>query len=115
MTGKQVDEKEELHMNCPVCHAEHIVKNGMIHNGKQRFKCQACGRQFVAHPDKKSISPETKALIEKLLLERISLEGIRRVTGVSGSWLQRYVNQKYEEVPKQVEVKDKPKGRLTIE
>jgi insertion element IS1 protein InsB len=115
VTGKHFDEQEELKMNCPVCHAEHIVKNGMIHTGKQRFKCQECGRQFVANPAKKSISQETKVLIDKLLLERISLEGIRRVTGVSGSWLQRYVNQKYEAVSKQVEVQEKPKGRLTIE
>jgi transposase-like protein len=102
-------------MMCPVCQAEKIVKNGKIHNGKQRFKCQACGRQFVANPAKKMIAPETKALIDKLLLERISLEGICRVTGVSGSWLQRYVNTKYAEVPKQVDVKDKPPGRLTLE
>jgi IS1 family transposase len=102
-------------MKCPICDSEKIVKNGMIHNGKQRFKCHDCGRQFVANPEKKGISQDIKALIDKLLLERISLEGILRVTGVSGSWLQRYVNQKYEVVPKQVDVKTKPKGRLTIE
>ncbi|WP_202804238.1 IS1 family transposase [Pleurocapsa sp. PCC 7319] len=24
---------------CPNCHSEKIVKNGRIHNGKQRFRC----------------------------------------------------------------------------
>jgi insertion element IS1 protein InsB len=102
-------------MKCPVCASEDVVKNGKIHTGKQRFKCHTCGRQFVTNPTKKMITPATKALIEKLLLERISLAGICRVTGVSESWLQRYVNTLYAEVPKQIEVQDKPKGRLTLE
>jgi hypothetical protein len=50
------------------------------------------------------ISDETKALIDKLLLERVSLAGIVRVTGVSARWLQAYVNRKYALVPRQVEV-----------
>jgi len=43
------------------------------------------------------------------------LAGIARVTGVSERWLQKYVNKKYETIPQQIKVKDKPKGRLTIE
>ncbi|MCA2526215.1 MAG: IS1 family transposase, partial [Microcystis sp. M61BS1] len=45
-----------------------------------------CGRQFVINPTNKTVSDETKQLIDKLLLERISLRGIARVTGVSWSW-----------------------------
>ena len=71
------------------------MKNGHIHNGKQRFKCCYCSRQFVENPTKITISPETKSLIDRLLLERISLAGIARVTQVSSKWLQDYVNQKY--------------------
>ncbi len=33
--------------NCPECGAQNFVKNGRITNGKQRFLCQRCGRQFV--------------------------------------------------------------------
>ena len=51
-----------------------------------------CGRQFVINPTNKTVSDETKQLIDKLLLERISLRVIARVTGVSWSWLQNYVN-----------------------
>ena len=54
-------------------------------------------------------------LIDKLLLERISSRGIARVVGVSWRWLQNYVNEKFEKVPRQVKVSDKSKGRLTIE
>jgi insertion element IS1 protein InsB len=85
--------------NCPRCGSSHIIKNGHIHTGKPKFACKDCGRQFVENPVWKPISAETKALIDKLLLERVSLAGIVRVTGVSAQWLQDYVNAKYAMVP----------------
>ena len=96
--------------NCPQCNGQRIVKNGHIHNGKQRFKCHECGRQFVENPTKILISDETKALIDRLLLERISLAGIARVAQVSEKWLQDYVNGKYARVPRQVKISSKKKG-----
>jgi insertion element IS1 protein InsB len=92
---------------CPACDSTHIVKNGKIHNGKQNYKCRNCGRQFVQDPQNKIIDPATKMLIDKLLLEKIPLAGIARVTGVSEPWLQHYVNQKYQAVPRQVNVRAK--------
>ena len=102
-------------MNCPNCQSEEIIKYGKIHNGKQRFACKSCGRQFVEDPQQKTISEETKELIDRLLLEKLPLAGIVRVTGVCQSWLQNYVNKKYEAIPKVVNVTEKPKCRLTIE
>jgi hypothetical protein len=69
----------------------------------------------VINPTNKTVSDETKQLIDKLLLERISLRVIARVTGVSWSWLQNYVNNKLAAVPRQIKVLDKPKGKLVIE
>jgi IS1 family transposase len=54
-------------------------------------------------------------LIDKLLLERISLRGIQRVTGISWSCLQDYVNNKFSQTPRQANVSPKPKGKLVIE
>ena len=84
-----------------------MVKNGFIHNGNQNHKCKACGRQFVEAPRQKIISEETKALIDKLLLEKIPLAGIARVCDVSETWLQDYVNRKYEAIPQQLNVSPK--------
>jgi len=70
---------------------------------------------LVINPSNKTVSDETKQLIDQLLLEGISLGGIARVTGVSWSWLQNYVNNKFSQVPRQVKVTDKPKGKLIIE
>ena len=100
---------------CPRCGSYHTIKNGSVHNGKPKRQCNDCGRQFVLNLTKRSVSLETKQLIDRLLLERISLRGIARVTGVSWSWLQNYVNNKLSYIPQQVRVSDKPKGRLTIE
>ena len=38
-------------MKCPKCNSENIKKNGHIHNGKQRYACTDCGRQFVEFPN----------------------------------------------------------------
>jgi insertion element IS1 protein InsB len=89
---------------CPRCQSEKVIRNGRIHNGTPKFACKACGRQFVERPQQQRISDETKSRIDKLLLERVSLAGIVRVTGVSARWLQDYVNHKYAAVPRQVEV-----------
>lgn len=79
-------------MQCPCCSKTNIVKNGSTHYGKQRFRCQACGRQFVDTPTRTPTSQATRELVDKLLLERLSLAAIVRVTGLSERWLQYYAN-----------------------
>ena len=86
------------------------MKNGTIHNGTPKWMCKDCRRQFVATPIQRRITDETKQTIDKLLLERISLAGIVRVTGVSLRWLQYYVNAKYAAVPRSVTVTGQKKG-----
>ena len=66
-------------------------------------------------PRHQPISSATKELIDRLLLEKISLAGIVRATGVSERWLQYYVNKKLGAVKREVEVKSKKKGKLTIQ
>jgi len=50
---------------------------------------------------------ETKQLIDKLLLERLSLAGIACVTDGSERWLQNYVNDKFNNLKQEVEVTKK--------
>src|SRR5438046_1066474 len=96
-------EKQNL-AKCPSCGSSLVVRNGHIHNGKAKFACRACQRQFVENPAWKPISAETKALIDHLLLERLSLAAICRVSGVSKQWLQTYVNAKYAAVERVAQV-----------
>jgi transposase-like protein len=94
-------------MICPACDSKKIIKNGSIHNGKQKYECKLCGRQFVEDPKNKVISQETWTLVDKLLLEKIPIAGISRVTGISEVWLQNYINRKYEKIPKTIEINKK--------
>jgi len=110
------DKGEELPKRvCPACSSGHLIKNGSVHNGKPKHQCKSCGCQFVFNPTKTTVLSETKQFIDRLLLERISLRGIARVTQVSWSWLQDYVNQRLARLPRRIEVSRKSPGRLTIE
>jgi|GEM_PF-5174858 len=51
------------------------------------------------------ISDEAKTLINRLLLERSSLAGIVRAVQVSESRLHAYVNEKYQDVAREVRVR----------
>ena len=97
-------------MQCPRCQGTRLIKNGTIHTGKPKWMCKDCRRQFVAQSTQRRISDETKQTIDKLLLERISLAGIVRVTGVSLRWLQYYVNAKYAATPRSVTVTEQKRG-----
>ena len=72
---------------CPQCHSLKYKKNGHIHNGKQNYQCKDCGRQFVNCFEQDLVSDGTRALIERLLVEQISLRGICRTMGVTLKWL----------------------------
>ena len=80
---------------CPRCHAIRVVRNGRTQAGSPNFKCRGCGRGFVTDPKRGPVSDDRRHLIRLLLAERMSLRAIARVTGVSRSWLQRFVNTLY--------------------
>lgn len=86
-------------MECPSCSSSVIKLNGHIHNGKQNHQCKVCGRQFVLNSTQKLVSAQQKALIDKLLLEKISLAGICRTVEVSEVWLQGYLSELYAAQP----------------
>ena len=102
-------------MNCSKCQSTSVIKYGHTHYGKPRFLCKECGRQFVENPSRQPIDQDTRNLIDKMLLERLALAAIARITGVSERWLQMYVNQKYYQIPQTVEVTQKKTGKLIIQ
>jgi insertion element IS1 protein InsB len=89
---------------CPRCQSSQYKKNGHIHNGKQNHQCQACGRQFVECCEQALIADDTRALIERLLVERISLRGICRAVGVNLKWLLGFLVQCFEALPDHLHV-----------
>ena len=86
-------------MTCSHCQSAHTKKNGHTHYGKQNYFCHNCQRQFVEEGQEWFVDEADKRLINKLLLERISLAGICRACGVSQQWLLTYIKKLYENLP----------------
>jgi insertion element IS1 protein InsB len=89
---------------CPACGSTRFKKNGHTHNGKQKHQCKVCPRQFVQCSEQYLISDETRALIERLLRERISLRGICRAVGVGLKWLLSFIIHCFEALPDHLHV-----------
>lgn len=100
-------------LRCPRCQLSHTKRNGHTHYGKQNYQCKACHRQFVQ--DAQRITDETRALVKRLLLERLSLRGICRVTGISLTWLLQFIAEVYEHLPDDLWVEPiSPKRRVHL-
>jgi len=80
-------------MQCYHCGSEKVRKHGRTKNGKQRFKCTACGRSLRENPQTHSYTPERKEEILRAYSERTSLRGLTRIFGVSrqtvSAWLKK--------------------------
>ena len=48
-------------ITCKHCGCTKITKNGKVRN-KQRFKCKACGCNFVLGDEREKVTPQAKAL-----------------------------------------------------
>src|SRR5712692_9524283 len=84
---------------CPQCGSRWYKRNGHIHTGKQNHRCKVCGRAFVLSPENHLITEEQRVLIERLLLERISLRGICRAVGVGLRWLLHFMVERFAAAP----------------
>jgi IS1 family transposase len=89
---------------CPQCSSTWCKKNGHIHTGKQNHRCKVCGRAFVLLPANHLITEEQRALIERLLLERIFLHGICRAVGVGLQWLLQFMVERFQAAPEHLYV-----------
>jgi IS1 family transposase len=89
---------------CPRCQSPKYKKNGHIHNGKQNHQCKDCGRQFVECFEQDLVPDETQALVERLLLEHLSLRGICRAAGVKLKWLLGFIVNCSEALPDHLNV-----------
>jgi insertion element IS1 protein InsB len=94
---------------CPQCGSTHYKKNGHTYNGKQNHRCKACSRQFVREFQQRRIPGEHRALIERLLNERLSLRGICRAVGVGMKWLMAFLVECYETAPTHLNVQLPPR------
>ena len=88
-----------MNITCPHCNSYTTRKNGTIHNGKQKYQCVNCLKQFVDCSQNKIIPVETKERIRRSLLERVSLEGICRIFDISMPWLLGFMQKTFQTLP----------------
>jgi insertion element IS1 protein InsB len=98
---------------CPQCGSTWYKRNGHIHTGKQNHRCKLCGRAFVLVPENHVSTEEQWALIERLLLERISLRGICRAVGVGLQWLLQFMVERFQAAPEHLYV-EPPRGTPAV-
>ncbi len=65
---------------------------------KQHYRCQVCGRQFVADPASRAHSPTLRRCVLAALNERMSLRGAERVFKVSRQTIARWLEEAAAEV-----------------
>jgi AcrR family transcriptional regulator len=69
-------------MICPDCQSDRVAKNGR-QQGKQRYVCRGCGRQFVDRYVERGYPLEIRQKCLDLHAQGISFREIERSTGVS--------------------------------
>ena len=84
--------QEVLTHRCSRCRSREIVKNGHNPQGKQQYRCKACGRSGVVNPSVRYTEAQ-RAQIVAAYYERPSLRGIERLFGVArqtvATWLKK--------------------------
>ncbi|MCX7840742.1 MAG: IS1 family transposase [Anaerolineae bacterium] len=84
--------RQVITYRCTHCHSDQIVKNGHNPQGKQQYRCKACGRGGVLNPTVR-YSEQQKEQILATYRERPSLRGIERIYGVARQTVARWLKK----------------------
>ena len=81
-------------ITCKNCENTHTVKNGFV-RGKQRYKCQACGYNFVLGDERHSPATEIKKALAIILysLGKSSFGFLGKLFGVSRTTTYYWIRQ----------------------
>lgn len=78
---------------CRHCSSDRLVRNGHADNGKQKYKCHACGRQSREDPAQPGLSAEREAEIRRAYEERPSMRGVARTFKISRNTLTKLLKR----------------------
>lgn len=78
---------------------------------KRRYKCKSCSKRYVEDGKDYFIDQDKTELVDRLLLERLSLRGISRAAKVSLRWLMSYIKKLYNKVPDDLHFKPTIKAK----
>src|SRR5712691_7358224 len=80
-------------LHCPHCQSEALVPNGHARNGKQLYRCRACGRQSRENPTPHVYPEARREEILHAYQERSSLRGLTRTFGVSRTTVSGWIKK----------------------
>ncbi len=91
--------KEECSMititlHCPHCGSEALVRDGHAPNGKQKYRCHACGCRSRENPTPNAYPEARREEILHAYQERSSLRGLTRTFGVSRTTVSTWIKKK---------------------
>ena len=89
--------KEEV--TCPRCASQHIKKNGTTRNGKQKYRCHACLRQFITAYRYRACVPFVRELIVPMMLHGSGIRDISRVLRISVNTVLKTIRRHADETP----------------
>ena len=81
-------------VHCPHCQSDALVRNGHAPNGKQLYRCRACGRQSREKPTPHAYAETRREEILHAYQERSSLRGLTRTFGVSRTTVSSWIKKK---------------------
>ena len=90
--GIPTSQLHNLVMKCPQCQSIRLGKNGH-RRGKQCYRCQVCGHQFVDRQKKRGYPPELRQHCLALHASGHSFRSIERQTGVAHNTVINWVRQ----------------------
>ena len=73
----------QMTIKCIHCEGKKVVKFGKNPNGKQRLRCNECGKTFQEEYSNNGAKPEVKMLIVKMSMNGSGIRDISRVLEVS--------------------------------
>ncbi len=86
-------------LHCPGCQSDALVRNGHAPNGKQLYRCRACGRQSRENPTPNADRQARRDEILHVYQERSSLRGLTRTFGISRTTVSSWINKKSPNFP----------------
>jgi transposase-like protein len=81
-------------LHCSHCESDALVRNGHAPNGKQLYRCHACGRQSRENPTPHAYPQARREEILSAYQERSSLRGLTRTFGVSRTTVSNWIKKK---------------------
>ncbi len=80
-------------ITCPVCSSLNIKKNGINKQGKQRYRCKECGRQFILRYSYRAYLNSIRELIVPMCLNGSGIRDTARVLRISATTVMKVISQ----------------------